>query len=349
MKNVIVQQKITILNAMKLLDKTAEKCLIVVDENEKLLGTLTDGDIRRSILKGFSFSNDIKNSFNKDPKKSKEKDLRKKEITELLLKYNISLLPIVDKEGKVEDYYSLSKLGKKKTDKSGLKKVPVVIMAGGLGTRLKPFTDVLPKPLIPINGKPIIEHIIERFIRVGCKNFFITVNHKSKILRAYFEELNLNYNIDFIEEKKPLGTGGSLRLMKGLFDKPFFVTNCDIIIKAEYENTYKFHLNGGYDLTLVASAKEYKIPYGTCELNDNGDLSRINEKPQHDYLINTGLYILNPKVLDLIPKNKFFHITQLIEKIMKKNSKVGVYPVNDNSWIDVGQWNEYKKAREQLL
>jgi dTDP-glucose pyrophosphorylase len=348
MKNVIVQQKITILNAMKLLDKTAEKCLIVVDENEKLLGTLTDGDIRRSILKGFSFSNDIKNSFNKDPKKSNEKDLRKEEVTELLLKYNISLLPIVDKEGKVKDYYSLAKLGKKKAGKSDLEKVPVVIMAGGMGTRLKPFTDVLPKPLIPIDGKPIIEHIIERFTKVGCKNFFITVNHKRKILKAYFEELNPNYNINFIEEKKPLGTGGSLRYMIDLIDTPFFVSNCDILINSDFVEIYNFHKKNHFKFSLVASTKEYSVPYGTCELDKNGNLSRIKEKPKYDLLINTGFYVLNPEILKTIPKNEFYHITQLIQKTNTNGNKVGVFPINDEAWIDVGQWNGYKKAIKEL-
>lgn len=348
MKNVIVQQKITILNAMKLLEKTAEKCLIVVDENEKLLGTLTDGDIRRSILKGFSFSNDIKNSFNKAPKKSNEKNLRKEEITELLLKYNISLLPIVNNEGKVEDYYSLAKLGKKKAGNSDLEKVPVVIMAGGMGTRLKPFTDVLPKPLIPIDGKPIIEHIIERFTRVGCKNFFITVNHKSKILKAYFEELNPNYSINFIEENKPLGTGGSLRYMVNLIKTPFFVSNCDILINSDFVEIYNFHKKNHFKCSLVASTKEYSVPYGTCELDENGNLNSIKEKPKYDLLINTGFYVLNPEILKIIPKNEFYHITQLIQKINNNGDKVGVFPINDEAWIDVGQWNEYKKAIKEL-
>ena len=151
---------------------------------------------------------------------------------------------------------------------------------------MEPFTKVLPKPLVPIHDKPIIEHIIERFTDVGCNEFYLTVNHKARILKAYFEELQTEYKIHFIEEKEPLGTAGSMRFLDGKFKQPFFVTNCDIIIKTDYSSLYEFHQKGGYDVTLVASAKEYIIPYGTCELNTEGHLSHINEKPHYDFLIN---------------------------------------------------------------
>ena len=206
----------------------------------------------------------------------------------------------------------------------------------------------MPNPLVPINDKPIIEHIIERFTNFGCTNFHITVNYKARILKAYFDELDPDYLVSFINENKPLGTAGSLQYLEGKFDKPFFVTNCDIIIKANYMNLYKFHQEGGYDVSLVASAKEYIIPYGTCELNGEGHLSQINEKPHYDFLINTGLYLLNPNILELIPKNKFYHITHLIEDAKKQGKKVGVFPIDDEAWIDVGQWAEYKKVMELL-
>ena len=221
-------------------------------------------------------------------------------------------------------------------------------MAGGKGTRLEPFTKVLPKSLVPVNEKPIIEHIIERFTMIGCSDFYITVNYMSKIIKAYFEELQPNYNISFVDEHEPMGTAGSMGFLNEKFNKPFFVTNCDIIIKANYNSLYNFHKSGGYDITLVASTKEYIIPYGTCELNDEGHLSQINEKPKYDFLINTGLYLLNPEMLNLIPENKFYHITHLIENAKNKGKKVGVYPIDDDAWIDVGQWVEYKQVVAQL-
>ena len=221
-------------------------------------------------------------------------------------------------------------------------------MAGGKGTRLEPFTKVLPKPLVPVHEKPIIEHIIERFKELSCSEFHIMINYKAKILKSYFEELKPDYSVNFVEEQEPLGTAGSLRLLDGKVDQPIFVTNCDIIIKTNYVSLYKFHQEGGYDITLVASTKDYVIPYGTCELNSEGQLSQINEKPQYDFLINTGLYLLNPDVLKLIPKNKFFHITHLIKDVIEQDKKVGVFPIDDDAWIDVGQWTEYKKVVDKL-
>ena len=151
-----------------------------------------------------------------------------------------------------------------------------------------------------------------------------------------------------MEEHEPLGTAGSLRFLGGKFKHPFFVTNCDIIIKADYSSLYEFHQKGNYSITLVASAKEYIIPYGICKLNKDGHLSHVNEKPQYDLLINTGLYVLNPEVLQLIPENRLFHITHLIEDAIKMGNKVGVFPIEEENWIDVGQWGEYRQATERL-
>jgi len=201
---------------------------------------------------------------------------------------------------------------------------------------------------VPVHEKPIIEHIMERFKNIGCSDFYLTVNYKGRILKAYFEELQPDYRINFVEEEEALGTGGSLRLLDGQFSQPFFVTNCDIIIKTDYASLYEFHQKGVYDITLVASAKEYIIPYGTCELNSDGHLSNINEKPHYDFLINTGLYVLNPDVLKLIPENKFYHITHLIEDAKNLGKKIGVFPIDEDAWIDVGQWAEYRRAIDQL-
>ena len=174
------------------------------------------------------------------------------------------------------------------------------------------------------------------------------VNYKSKILKAYFDELQHDYDLNFIKEKKPLGTAGSLRYLVNKVSSPLFVTNCDIIIKADYDRIYNFHEKGKYDLTLVASAKEYIIPYGTCELNEYGHLLNINEKPKYDFLINTGLYIVNPDLLEIIPENKFYHITHLIDEAITNGKKIGVFPIDEDAWIDVGQWSEYKKVIEKL-
>ena len=348
-ENITISEITSIKQAMKLLNKTGENCLLVVDENKKLLGTVTDGDLRRSILKGVNYHSTIQESYNRNPFVLESDKFSDKEAGKIMTRNKVDLLPILDSKEKIMDYITWEQLFGNKSGKSGqVLKIPVVIMAGGRGTRMEPFTKVLPKPLVPVHEKTIIEHIIELFTKLGCSEFHITVNYKGKIMKAYFEELQPDYKVHFVEEHEPLGTAGSLRFLHGQFDQAFFVTNCDIIIKVDYAGLYEFHQKGGYDVTLVASAKEFIIPYGTCELNGEGNLSHINEKPKYDFLINTGLYVLNPDILKLVPKNKFYHITHLIEDANNKGKKIGVFPIDDDAWLDVGQWAEYRKAVEQL-
>lgn len=339
----------TIKDALKLISKTGEKCLIIVDENRSLLGTLSDGDLRKAILKGSTIRDNVESVYQKSPTFLVQGEYSDEQAKIIFLKNKFDLIPVIDREGIVVDVLLWGKLfsNGKKTKRQKLD-VPVVIMAGGKGTRLEPFTKVLPKPLVPIHEKPVIEHIIERFTDVGVREFVLTVNYKAQIMKAFFDELSPDYSVEFLEEKKPLGTAGSLKFLGEKFNGPFFVTNCDIIIESDYSSIYEFHINNNYDITLVASTKEYIIPYGTCELNGDGHLSHINEKPKFDFLVNTGLYILNHDVLNLIPENKLYHITHLIEDAQKSGKRIGVYPIDDDAWIDVGQWAEYKKAVDML-
>lgn len=349
MKDISINPEVTIRQAMKRLSQTGEKCLVVVDKKFKLLGTLTDGDIRKAILKGININISINNIYQSKPTVLIKNKFTLYEAKKILTENKFDLIPVVNDKGKLSDilfWKSIFKNGKNRQRKK--MDIPVIIMAGGKGTRLEPFTKVLPKALVPVNDKPIIEHIIEQFTEVGCTNFYFTINYKGKILKAYFEELQPDFQLKFIEEKEPMGTAGSLSFLDEQFNQPFFVTNCDIIINADYASIYEFHKNSSFDVTLVASAKEYIIPYGTCELNGEGHLSHINEKPQYEFLINTGLYILNPDVLKLIPENKFYHITHLIEDARNQGKKIGVFPIDDNDWIDVGQWAEYQKAVDKL-
>jgi len=348
-KNSTVQPGITVRQAMKKLNQSGEKCLVIIDNKNTLLGTLSDGDLRKAILKGKGMSDKIKNIYQSKPTVLVKGEYRIEQVKYLFTQNKFDLIPVVDEKGKLSDILFLETvLNKGKNRKKNMLDVPVVIMAGGKGTRMEPFTKIFPKALLPVHEKPIIEHIIEHFTKLGCTDFHLTVNYKSKILKAYFEDLQPDYQIKFVEEQEPLGTAGSLRFLDDKFNKPFFVTNCDIIIKDDYSSLYEFHQKGDYDVTLVASAKEYVVPYGTCELNGKGDLSHINEKPHYDFLINTGLYVLNPEILKLIPKNKFYHITHLIEDVKNKGKNIGVYPIDEDAWIDVGQWAEYQKALEKL-
>ncbi len=344
MKDITIHSQATIKEAMEILDKTSEKVLLVVDDGQALIGTLTDGDIRRYILKGQDLSGTIENAYNRNPIFVFQEDFDPERTKKVLTKNKIDLVPILDQNRKVVDYITWEKAFGNNRKSNQKLDAPVVIMAGGSGTRLEPFTKVLPKPLIPIDDKPVIDHIIDRFRAYGITEFYLTIHHMSKILRAYFEEKNPDYYIGFAEEDEPRGTAGSLKLLKDKLNKPFFVSNCDIIIEADYTDLYRFHIKNGYDITLVASAKQFNIPYGICELNGGGSLERIQEKPKYNFLVNTGLYILNPSVIDLIPINGLFHITHLIDKVRENSGTIGVYPVSEKAWIDVGQWAEYRKA-----
>ena len=345
MKDITIHPQATIKEAMEALDKTAEKVLLVVDENHSLIGSLTDGDIRRYILKGRDLTSVIEDAYKANPVFVFQEDFDLEKIKAVFLKNKIDVIPILDQERKVINFITWEKaLGNNRKPVNQKLDVPVVIMAGGRGTRLEPFTKVLPKPLLPVGEKPVIDHIIDRFRVYGISEFYLTINHMAKIMRAYFEEKEPDYTIGFAEEDEPRGTAGSLMLLKDKLSKPFFVSNCDIIIEADYADIFRFHTKNSYDITLVASAKQYNIPYGICELNGKGSLKRIQEKPEYSFLVNTGLYVLNPSVIDLIPDNGLFHITHLMDKVKKNNGTIGVYPVSEKAWIDVGQWTEYRKA-----
>jgi dTDP-glucose pyrophosphorylase len=349
MKDITIHPKATIKEAMGSLDKTAEKVLLVVDENQALIGALTDGDIRRYILKGQDLTGTIENAYKPNLIFIFQEDFEPDKIKTIFLKNKIDLIPILDPNRKVVDFITWEKaFGNNRKPESQKLDVPVVIMAGGKGTRLEPFTRVLPKPLIPVGDKPVIDHIIDRFRVYGISEFYLTIHHMSKIMRAYFEEKEPDYSIGFTEEDKPRGTAGSLKLLADKLNKPFFVSNCDIIIEADYADLYRFHMQNKYDITLVASAKQFNIPYGICELNGGGSLERIKEKPEYNFLVNAGMYVLNPTVLELIPDNKLFHITHLIDKIKGNGGQIGVYPVSEKAWVDVGQWAEYRKALKTI-
>jgi NDP-sugar pyrophosphorylase family protein len=266
-----------------------------------------------------------------------------------ILKLKITYVPVIDGERRIVEFLVWDKLfdGKIKRKTKETIDIPVVIMAGGKGTRLDPFTRILPKPLIPIGDKTILEIIIENFLDYHVNHFYISVNHKAKIIKSYFEELNPKYGLTFLYEDKPLGTVGALKQLEGQLEGDLILTNCDIIINADYADILIHHKSNKNDITVVASLKHYNIPYGICEIENGGKLLNIKEKPEYDFLVNTGMYVINPDVLKYIPKDEFFHITHLIEKI-KLSHKIGIYPISENSWTDTGEWIEYKKAVEKL-
>jgi len=346
--NILIFKTSTVKDALKQLDKTAEKILFVVDEGNLLIGSLTDGDIRRWILQDGMLNEEVeKVCFKGTYYVFVEYDIDK--VKEEIVKRKIVYVPVVDEKNEIVEFLVWDKLFDGKLKRKTKEKIDaeVVIMAGGKGTRLDPFTKILPKPLIPIGEKTILEIIIEKFTEYGLIDFYLSVNHKAKIIKSYFEEIQPNYTIKYLYEEKPLGTVGALKQLDGKIKKEIILTNCDIIIEADFADLLRHHKMQNNDITLVVSIKHYNIPYGICEIENGGSLVKIKEKPEYDFLVNTGMYVLNPEVLHHIPESEFFHITHLIEKI-KHTHKVGIYPISENSWIDTGEWVEYKKAVEKL-
>ena len=340
-----INYQCSIKSTMEKIDKGGKGFIVCQDQNNNVVGILTDGDIRRAILKGTDIQQQAGKIMNKDfnfLEGDYTEDNVKKIFGDNIVKHipvlkNKKLVDIIFKD----DFFNVLTRGPKKKPKIQL---PVIIMAGGKGTRLKPFTHILPKALIPINDKPVIELIMEKFAEFGITDFYISVNHKSNMIKAFFQDFHSRYTISFIEESKPLGTAGGLKYLENQVCTPIFVTNCDTIIQCDYYEMYEFHKEANFDLTLVSSMQHHIIPYGVCKLTRDGSLLTIQEKPEYDFLVNTGMYILNPNILKFIPKNRLFDMTDLIKCLTKKQMKIGVYPISETSWIDVGKWEEYRKA-----
>ncbi|NVO08512.1 MAG: NTP transferase domain-containing protein [Bacteroidales bacterium] len=345
----LIKEGTTVRLAMKQLDSTHRKILFLIDENGKLLGSLSDGDIRRWILAEGALDVDVISACHLNSFAVRE-GYDYKDAKAQILKEKYSAVPIIDINGIIIDILFWDEILEESKLKVEYDKidVEVVIMAGGQGTRLEPFTKILPKPLIPIGDKTIIEIIIDKFLDFKIDHFLVSVNHKAKIIKSYFEELSPEYSIEYIEEKMPLGTIGSLTLVKGRFNKPILITNCDIIIDANYSEFVEFHKKNKYDISLVASLMHHKIPYGICEIENGGTMTDFKEKPEYSFLASTGMYIINPELIELIPDNTFYHITHLMQQVRERGGKVGVFPISEDSWLDTGEWNEYKKTIEKF-
>lgn len=338
-EQIIINLSTKISIALKQMDKTAKRLLIVMEE-DKFISLLSIGDIQRAIIANHDLSEPISNILReKVTVASPEDDMEK--VKQQMLKNRTEFMPVVDDERNIVDIIFWEDIFTEQDKFKEKLNLPVVIMAGGKGTRMQPLTHIIPKPLIPLDDKTIVEHIIDHFKKIGCKDFYMSVNYKAKNIRDYFAELEKDYNISFFEEAKPLGTAGSLHLLNGKIDKTFFISNCDILIEEDYREIYKYHKEYNNELTIVGAFRHYPIPYGTLETCEEGQLLSITEKPELSFLINSGMYILEPHLIAEIPQNEFFHITDLIKKIKERNGRVGVFPVSEKSWVDIGEWDKY--------
>ena len=346
-KSRIISPSASLLDAMKQMDEVKVKILLVF-EGEHFEGLITIGDIQRAIIKNIALKDPVSRILNKNKIYGYQSE-GEDSIREKMRKMRAEVMPVLDEQGDLADVYFWSDLFKR-TELAQREKInlPVVIMAGGKGTRLKPITNVIPKPLVPIGDKTILETILDQFEEIGCTKFYMSVNYKADIMKYYLSQLDHQYDIEFFQEDKPLGTIGSVSLLKGKITTPFFVSNCDSINEQDYREVYDYHVSNHNDLTIVTMVKSFKIPYGVIETGEDGLMTALSEKPELTYQVNTGVYILNPSCIEEIPEGEFFHITHLMEKIKARGGRVGCFPVSEHAWKDMGEWPEYLKMIDVL-
>ena len=337
-KDILLYEHDTLKKALKLIDKGLMRITIVIDKNGKLLGTLNDGDIRRAILNGCSLDSSVKNIYHKTPTICHINDA-KDIIIKKAIQNKVYQIPIVDDNFKLIDVEDLATLLVNTNRKN-----KVILMAGGLGTRLQPLTNETPKPLLKIGTKPILETIIENFESYGFKDIIISVNYKSEMIKNYFGDgSKLGVSIEYIEENKRLGTAGALSLLKEKPKEPFFVMNADLLTNVNFSHLLDFHTFGNSISTMCVREYDFQVPYGVIK-TDKDKIKSIVEKPIHKFFVNAGIYLLSPKVLEYIPNNSFYDMPTLFEKLISLNLNVLSFPIHEY-WLDIGRIEDFNRAQ----
>ena len=346
-KNRIISVTETLLAGLKQMDAEKVKMLFIF-EGQHFVSILTVGDIQRAIVNNINLDEPVASVVVRN-KKFAHAGESMDAIRHKMLELRAECMPVLDDMDELVDVIFWNDIFEK--EETALRPtidLPVVIMAGGKGTRLKPITNVLPKPLVPIGDKTILEVIMDQFESIGCHKFYVSVNYKADMMKYYIGNLDHKYDVEFFMEEKPLGTIGSVSLLKGKIQTPFFVSNCDSINEQDYRDVWDYHVNNHNDMTIVTMVKSIKIPYGVIETGADGLMTALKEKPEQTYQVNTGVYILNPGLIEEIPEGEFFHVTQLMEKVQKRGGRVGCFPVSEHSWRDMGEWREYLKMIKVL-
>ncbi|GCD11351.1 nucleotidyltransferase family protein [Clostridium tagluense] len=331
----------TIKEAMVVIDKNLTGGALVVNENNELVGTITDGDIRRAILKEASINDSIENTYFKNFKFVTEEHSKKK-AKEYMLSNKIRQVPVIDKDKKLIDLYFLDDIiSYEKKDNY------VFILAGGLGTRLRPLTETVPKPMLTVGDKPILELIIEQFKEYGFRNFIISLNYKGEIIEDYFKNgSEFGVKIEYIKETKKLGTAGSIALVKEKFTKPFIVINGDILTGIDFEKFLNHHIKNNFNITVGVRNYEINVPYGVL-VTDNMLIESLEEKPTYKFHINGGVYVVNPEIVKYIKEDEVYNMTDLIEDAMNNDYTSGIYEITEY-WKDIGQIEDYRKANTDI-
>jgi dTDP-glucose pyrophosphorylase len=338
--NILLTANATIKEALITIDLGAMRIALIVDDKKKLIGTLTDGDIRRGLLNNLSLSDSIESVIFRTPTMCKVTDSKEK-ILEVALAKNIYQIPIVDDDGVLVGIEEVDTLLKSESRPNR-----VVLMVGGLGTRLRPLTDHTPKPMLKVGDKPILETIILNFKKHGFTNIILSVSYKAEVIESYFGNgSDFGVHIEYIHEDKRMGTAGALSLMREKLNEAFFVMNGDLLTNLNFETMMEYHLNNHSLATMGVRAYDFQVPYGVVKV-EGKDIIGIEEKPTHHFFVSGGVYILDSQVLNLIPNNEYYDMPTLFEKIISKNMKSISFPIREY-WMDIGRLEEFKKANDE--
>lgn len=344
----ISKKSVNVVDAMTRIDSGGYGIIYIIDDEGRLIGSVSDGDIRRWIIKTNDLTAKAYQFMNPNPQYVYKGEEDRIEMLKKM--FPINSVPILDRQRKILEIVFFNNNLEYRSEENEKHKLnaPVIIMAGGKGTRLYPYTKILPKPLIPIGDTPILERIINKFVEYDIRKFYLTVNYKKNMIKTYFSELAPDYDICYVEEEKPLGTGGGIKLIDEKFDCPIFVANCDQLINANYKDLYDYHINSANVITVVSALKNIMIPYGVLKTKESGEIIKIEEKPKLSYFINTGMYVINPEVISMIPNDTLFHMTHLIDAVKDSGGKVGMYPISEDSFLDMGEFVEMQRMEEKL-
>ena len=341
-ENIVVSPDTSLKNAMSKINSSGIQFGLVLDSEGKLAGTLSDGDIRRAILREESLESQVSKVMKKNPT-TVSVSVSNQERMELMRQKTISHLPILNEDGLVIGLVRLEELIGEKSRLNW-----VVLMAGGLGKRLRPLTDDSPKPLLPVGGKPILETLVERLSEQGFSRIFLSINYKADMIREYFQEgKRWGVQIEYLQENEQLGTVGSLSLLPEIPTKPLIVINGDVLTLSNFDALLQYHSEHKAIATMGVQEYNYKIPYGVVQM-DEYLIKKIIEKPVKRYLINAGIYALSPEVLQHIPKNRYFDMTSLFDQLLYQGEKVAAFPVHEY-WLDIGKMDDFQKANGDYL
>lgn len=340
-RELLVSPQTPILHTLEIIDKSARQIALVADENDRLLGTVTDGDIRRGLLKGRALQDPISLIMNSFPTVASPYETRENILALMKIK-KIHQIPIVDEDGKIVHVEVLNEL-LRPTKKDNW----VVLMAGGLGTRLHPLTHDCPKPLLPVGNKPLLETILQSFIDQGFHRFYISVKYKAEMIQEHFGDgSNWGISIQYLQEKESLGTAGALSLLPEKPSEPFFVMNGDLLTKVNFEQLLDFHKTYQAQATMCVREYDHQIPYGVVRL-DKYRLTSIEEKPTQRFFVNAGIYVLSPDVVENIPHNQYFDMPSLFDHLVKNQQQTIAFPIREY-WLDIGRMADFEKANMEF-